>query len=237
MNNKVLAYELDVSTKEDEICSSAYMSQRVTSIGEKYLTSRSDYTPLKCKSYRSRRFIDKVWGIPYGFSELYIQNADRVTNLDKILDSNTKKCLKLKTIKTLCIDNDRVIVMKTKMCNSIWKLVSKEVTFIRISNFKITMKQFSKLLAAFHHWNMVVFSGIQITDPDSALRVQIKLNYAVRRLYFLSEWDAKLYQKVLKGVSLNHSLKTNSWIDIEMSDPDELRKVTDEAQKYGITFL
>ena len=145
--------------------------------------------------------------------------------------------------------------MKTKMCNSIWKLVSKEVTFIRISNFKITMKQFSKLLAAFHHWNMVVFSGIQIIDPDSALRVQTKLHYAVRRLYFLSEWDAKLYQKVLKGVSLNHSLKTNktpfrtfwvslnhslktnSWIDIEMRDPDELRKVTDEAQKYGITFL
>ena len=84
---------------------------------------------------------------------------------------------------------------------------------------------------------MVVFSGIQIIDPDSALRVQTKLHYAVRRLYFLSEWDAKLYQKVLKGVSLNHSLKTNSWIDIEMRDPDELRKVTDEAQKYGITFI
>ena len=99
------------------------------------------------------------------------------------------------------------------------------------------MKQFSKLLAAFHHWNMVVFSGIQITDPDSALRVQSKLHYAVRRLYFQSYWDAKLYQKILKGISLNHSLKTNSWIDIEVSDPDELKRVTDEAQKYGITFI
>ena len=84
---------------------------------------------------------------------------------------------------------------------------------------------------------MVVFSGIQITDPDSALRVQSKLHYAVRRLYFQNYWDAKLYQKVLKGISLNHSLKTNSWIDIEVSDPDELKRVTDEAQKYGITFI
>ena len=96
MNSKVIYYERNVSTKEDEICKSAHMSQRVTSIGEKYLTSRSDYTPLKCRSYGSRRFIDKVWGTPYGLSELYVQSADRVKNLDQILDSNSEKCLKIK---------------------------------------------------------------------------------------------------------------------------------------------
>ena len=96
MNSKVIDYERNVSIKEDEICKSAHMSQRITSIGEKYLTSRSDYTPLKCRSYGSRRFIDKVWGTPYGLSELYVQSANRVKNLDQILDSNSEKCLKIK---------------------------------------------------------------------------------------------------------------------------------------------
>ena len=99
------------------------------------------------------------------------------------------------------------------------------------------MKQFSKLLAAFHHCKMVVFSGIKITDPDSSFRTSSKLQYSVRHLYFLSKWDAKLYEKVLKGISQNQSLKANCQIDFEASDPDVINKVTDVAKNHGISIL
>ena len=84
---------------------------------------------------------------------------------------------------------------------------------------------------------MVVFSGIQISDPDSAFRVQPRLQYVVRRLHFSSDWDAKLYEKVLKGVSKNQSLKANCRIDFEVSDSENLKKVTDIAQKHGINIF
>ena len=60
MNNKVLAYELDISTQEDEILRSVYLAQRVISIGEQNLSSRSDYTPLKCSNYEAVKFLEKV---------------------------------------------------------------------------------------------------------------------------------------------------------------------------------
>ena len=99
------------------------------------------------------------------------------------------------------------------------------------------MKQFSKLLAAFHNRKMVVFSGIKITDPDSSFRTSSKLQYAVRRLYFMTNWDVKLYEKVLKGISQNQSLKANCQIDFEATDLDAVKKVTDMAQKHGLSIL
>ena len=99
------------------------------------------------------------------------------------------------------------------------------------------MKQFSKLLVAFHNCKMVVFSGIKITDPDSAFRTSSKLQYAVRHLYFLNKWDAKLYEKVLKGISQNQSLKTNCQIDFEATNSGAVKKVTDMAQSMGLVNI
>ena len=99
------------------------------------------------------------------------------------------------------------------------------------------MKQFSKLLAAFHNCKMVVFSGIKITDPDSSFRTLSKLQYAVRHLYFLNKWDAKLYEKVLKGISQNQSLKANCQIDFEATNSGAVKKVTDTAQSMGLVNI
>ena len=60
MNKRVEANEQKVSFKEDEILRSVYLAQRVISIGEKNLSSRSDYTPLKCSNYKALKFLEKV---------------------------------------------------------------------------------------------------------------------------------------------------------------------------------
>ena len=60
MNKRVEANEQKVSYKEDEILRSVYLAQRVISIGERNLPSRSDYTPLKCSNYEALKFLEKV---------------------------------------------------------------------------------------------------------------------------------------------------------------------------------
>ena len=99
------------------------------------------------------------------------------------------------------------------------------------------MKQFSKLLAAFHQCHTIVFSGIKITDPDSKFRILPQMFYKVHGLYFLNKWDAKLYEKVLKGISQNQSLKANCQIDFEQSNPDVVQTVMDIVEKHGISII
>ena len=60
MSSRIIDYERNISTNEDEILRSAYLAQRVISIGERNLPSRSDYTPLKCSNYKALKFLEKV---------------------------------------------------------------------------------------------------------------------------------------------------------------------------------
>ena len=73
------------------------------------------------------------------------------------------------------------------------------------------MKQLSKILAASHHCSTIVLSDIEIIDADSpfnSLQIMPKLVYKCT-FYTLSNWDAKLFEKVFKAFSQNNSLQNN----------------------------
>ena len=106
-------------------------------------------------------------------------------------------------------------------------MASKEVEFFRISNWKITMKQFSKILAAFNHWDTIVLSDIKIVDPDSTLRILPSLPYKVCNLHITSGWEASLSEKVLKALSQNKSLIKYWIIDIIDGNRVEGKEVMD----------
>ena len=93
------------------------------------------------------------------------------------------------------------------------------------------MKQLSKILTAFIHCKTIVLSEIKIIDPESSLKILPKLCCNTYYLYVMSDWDAKLLEKVLKFISQNEGLKKTCKVDIPTKNLGE-EKMMKLAKEY-----
>ena len=98
------------------------------------------------------------------------------------------------------------------------------------------MKQLSKILTTFIHCKTIVLSEIKIVDLESSLKILPKLCCNTCYLYVMSDWDAKLFEKILKFISQNKGLKKTCKIDIPTKNLGE-EKMMELAKEYQANII